>query len=193
MLSPDRLAEAGRLARPCVLLKPSKPTETLAAIWGGPGVVPPPPGPFRHWLSIDCQFLPPEVGPTAGVISVYTDEDDCESGTVCHDPDARLLIGGGLGLSAECAVSIPPPDALSAAGDEDYLRYWQKNCPLYGGQAFAVLGGWHFPWPDDDWEELGNGTLLVWTIEDAEPWVEVWGGPRTDGEERPFQVVQRVT
>jgi hypothetical protein len=63
----------------------------------------------------------------------------------------------------------------------------QSELPLYSGGAHAVLGGWHFPWPDGDWEELIDHPLLVWTFEDSEPWVEVWGNE--DG----FKVLQRIT
>ncbi len=70
---------------------------------------------------------------------------------------------------------------------DKYLPVWQSNCPLYTNEAAAVLGGWHFPWPDGDWEELQNKPLLVWTIDDSEPWVEVWKEPNG------FRVIQRIT
>jgi hypothetical protein len=37
-----------------------------------------------------------------------------------------------------------------------------------------VLGGWHMLWPEDDRFDRGDNELLLWTFEDAEPWVEVW-------------------
>lgn len=51
----------------------------------------------------------------------------------------------------------------------------------------AVLGGWHFPWPDGDWEELIDRRLIAWTLADSEAWVEVWdqGGA--------FRVIERIT
>ena len=118
-------------------------------------------------------------------------------------------------LFAEPARSLPPIDAVFRFGSEavhtwlrelgwqpdwgynsnfkdgapveDYERLYQSECPLYSGGAFAVLGGWHFPWPDGDWEELLSRPLLVWTLADSEPWVEVWDG--ADG----MQVIQRIT
>jgi hypothetical protein len=46
-----------------------------------------------------------------------------------------------------------------------------------------MLGGWPVPFPDGEWEKLLTKTLLVLTLEDAEPWVEVWD----DGKRlRPF-------
>jgi hypothetical protein len=74
---------------------------------------------------------------------------------------------------------------------ELYDRYYQQMCPLYGGRdwknTYAVLGGWHFPWPDGDWAELTDRPLLVWTFADSEPWVEVWGNGKG------FEVKQRIT
>jgi len=74
---------------------------------------------------------------------------------------------------------------------QDYQKNYQAICPLYGGlgglKVHAVLGGWHFPWPDGDWSELVERQLLVWTFEDSEPWVEVWA------EGKKFEVKQRIT
>jgi hypothetical protein len=180
-------AAAERLARPCVFLKRFGSPDSLAGVWGGSGIVPAPDGPYRHWLSIDCRFLPPGLGVASGILSVYTNEDDCASGVVSHGPSAAL--GGTVvaPLYAHSARSLPPPDALAAEGDPAYMQLWQANCPLYTGQAAAVLGGWHFPWPDGDWEDLRNCPLLVWTLDESEPWVEVWGGPAG------FRVIQRIT
>jgi hypothetical protein len=96
----------------------------------------------------------------------------------------------------------------------EYLRWAQQTNPLYNGGAAAVLGGWHMSWPDGPPElprlrELnerihaagGPGVmpcgeayrcepyrLLLWTLRDAEPWVEVWGGG--EGE---LHAVARIT
>lgn len=187
----DPVAEAGRLARPSVLLKRAGRAEDRAGVWGGPGLVPAPAGPFRHWISIDCRFLPAGLGPGRGVLSVYTDEEECVSGFAGHDPAASLEIGEGEGeaLYAHPAPSFPPPDALPVPGDKAYQKHWQSRCPLFddSGEVVAVLGGWHFPWPEGDWDDLRDQPLLVWTIEDSEPWVEVWGGPGG------FRVLQRIT
>lgn len=76
MAGSDHAATTDRLARQCVLLKWSGSADKLAGVWGGRGAVPPPAGPFRHWLSIDCRFLPAGLGPSRGILSVYTNEDD---------------------------------------------------------------------------------------------------------------------
>lgn len=185
------IGQAEALARDCVLLR--REGDRFAALWGGPGVVTGPDPGQRHWLSIDCRFLPEGLGPDSGVLSIYSDEDDCVSGFAVHDPQASLPSradgpAGGERLYAHPARSLPPPDAFEdGEGDEAYLRHWQAQCPMYADAIVAVLGGWHFPWPEGDWEALRERPLLAWTLEDAEPWVEVWGGGAA------YQVMQRVT
>jgi len=120
-------------------------------------------------------------------LSVYTNEDDCKTGFVAHDETATLTAIGGQPLYAYAERSIPPPDAVGAENDDAYVRFWQSNCPVYAREPFAVLGGWHFPWPDDDWELLRDRNLLVWTLKESEPWVEVWDN---SGD---FEVFQRIT
>jgi hypothetical protein len=186
MVDPELVTEAERLARPCVLLRRTGAPETLAAVWGGPGIVPAPDGEFLHWISVDCRFLPPGVGPSSGVLSVYTDEG-LDGGFVGHDPAARLSAEDGAALYAHPARSLPPPVALGVDYDDEYFRLYQSTCPLFMDDVAAMLGGWHFSWPDDDWEELRDRPLLVWTIDDSEPWVEAFGGPEG------FQVFQRIT
>ncbi|WP_155634076.1 hypothetical protein [Burkholderia cepacia] len=51
------------------------------------------------------------------------------------------------------------------------------RCPLYAG-------GWNMRWPDDEPVDLD---LVLWTFEEAEPWVEVF----RDGGRYP--VIQRIT
>lgn len=104
-------------------------------------------------------------------------------------------------LFAEQITSLPPVDAvflLGSAAIEAYLRQhgwertepfndnfpdripglyerqWQASCPMYADDAVAARGGWHFPWPDGDFRELVDSELVVWTIRDAEPWIEVF-------------------
>jgi len=183
----DLLDTASRLARPCKLLKYIGTSEDFAGVWGGAPTVSTPGEKFKHWLSIDCRFIPKGIAPTHGVISVFTNEADCASGLVAFDVHAKLTLSGGKPLFAHDAQSYPPPDVLSEEHQDAYIPIWQANCPLYTEEAVAVLGGWHFPWPDGDWAELREKPLLLWTIEDSEPWVEVWG------ESAGFKVIQRIT
>ena len=181
------VAAAQRLARPCVLLKRTGPADRFAAVWGGPSVLASPDGPLRHWLSVDCRFFPAGLGPTSGVISVFTNEDDCVSGIVAFDPSAKLVGTAARRLFAHEGQSLPPPDALPFEDYDKYLPVWHSKCALYTNEAAAVLGGWHFPWPDGDWEELREKPLVLWTIDESEPWVEVWKEPAG------FKVIQRIT
>ena len=183
----DLIAQEQQLARPCALLKRAGSADQLAGVWAGDGVVSVNGGPYRHWLSIDCRFLPPDLGPREGVLSIYTNEDDCESGVTAFGADARIPHLSAQPIYAHPSISFPPPDALAGGDDERYLRYWQTVCPMYTGDAVAVLGGWHFPWPDGDWEELRNHSLIAWTLDESEPWVEVWKTPNG------YRVMQRIT
>jgi hypothetical protein len=56
----------------------------------------------------------------------------------------------------------------------EYEGLWQENCPLYSSGIVAVLGGWHFPWPDGDWYDLEPYELVLWVLQEAEPWIEVF-------------------
>jgi hypothetical protein len=215
MTGSELIAEAERLARPCVLLRSNGPADRFAAVWRGPGLVPAPGGFFRHWLTIDCRFFPEGLGLSTGCLSIYTDEKECDSGVAVFDGRGTLSKPDkSIKLYTYEARSLPPVDAVFRFGSaavhewlrsnrwqpswgfngnfkdsqplEDYERVYQSECPLYTGAAHAVLGGWHFPWPDGDWEQLVNRPLLVWTFEESEPWVEVWGGDQ-------FEVKQRIT
>jgi hypothetical protein len=208
------IEEGERLARNCVwLLSEGNPKE-FAGVWRGPGLVSPMAQGYEHWLSIGCRFLPRGIAPDSGCLSVYTKNVD-RYGMVIVDPAAELEHGKGRRLHAQPARSLPPIDAVFRFGSsevrdwlvsvgwqpdweyndnfrdrataEHYLRHWQQNCPLYREDVFAVLGGWHFPWPDGDWAELLDRPLVLWTVAESEPWVEVWGWD--DG----FRVIQRVT
>jgi hypothetical protein len=59
----------------------------------------------------------------------------------------------------------------------DYEQEAHRHCPLYCSKSeglYAVLGGWHVLWPDDDSYDRDYGRLVLWTFHDSEPWVEVW-------------------
>ncbi|WP_257128506.1 hypothetical protein [Burkholderia sp. MSMB1459WGS] len=76
---------------------------------------------------------------------------------------------------------------FKGAAAHDYEREWMAQCPLYTGGVVAVAGGWNMPWPDDDWNELIDLELVLWTFEESEPWVEVF----SDGSR--YSVIQRIT
>ena len=212
------LEEAQHLARPCTLLVPQPDTEPVAAIWGGPGIVMPPDDPELHRITIDCRFLPPYLQDLTGCISIYHMADDTALQAVHHDPTCTLpaTSHAGIKLYPQSTTSLPPLEALFRFGspviqdwlsanrwqreweynnnfpDRDvantYNRLYQAQNPLYSGAAFAVLGGWHFPWPDGDWDDLLPQQLIIWTFEDAEPWLEIWRN--TKGQ---FHLKERIT
>jgi hypothetical protein len=68
-----------------------------------------------------------------------------------------------------------------------YERLWQENCPMYADKAAAICGGWHFPWPDGDFHDLIDSELVIWTLQESEPWIEVFA------KRDVFVVKQRVT
>ena len=59
---------------------------------------------------------------------------------------------------------------------------------LPGYHTSCRLGGWHFPWPDGDWFDLLTKTLLIWTFEGAEPWIEVWADQAGE-----LHLIERIT
>lgn len=214
MTGEQLIAEGLRLARPCVHLRVSG--ENVAAIWGGDGIVPCRDGPYRHWLSIDCEYIPASIGRLSGCISIYTNEDDDVSGIVTLDDSLTLPCStDGIKLFAHPESSMPPLEALfklctSEVADwlrlnnwqadwgyngnfpdripvETYERAYRNQLPLFNESAHAVLGGWHMAWPEGDWDELVKKRLIVWTFAESEPWVEVWQ------DESGFRVIQRST
>lgn len=206
------IVEGQRLARPCIHLCPQGEPSNFAAVWWGPGQIP---AGGRHWLTIDCRFLPSGVGPSSGCLSIYTDEED-RFGKAVHDGSARLeRTREGRPLYAHPTISLPPLEAVFLYGSvavrewlarldwqpewgwngnfpdaevaDAYIEAQRVNMPIKGETVFAVQGGWHVPWPDGDWLELVNHPLVVLTLAEAEPWVEVFN--MGDG----FRVMQRIS
>jgi hypothetical protein len=215
MTGTSLIAEGQRLARPCVHLRPQGEPSQFAAAWRGPGQIPAGNSHYEHWLTIDCQFLPSGVGPSSGCVSIYTDEED-RDGTVVHDSSAQLKrTRQGRPLYAHATTSLPPLESVFLYGSpvvskwlarlnwkpewgwngnfpnaevaDTYIKAQQANMPLYGDTVFAVLGGWHVAWLDGDWMELVDHPLVVLTVAESEPCVEVFkmGGS--------FRVIQRIT
>ena len=72
----------------------------------------------------------------------------------------------------------------------EYENLWMQEFPLYLEDAdiYAILGGWHFPFADEDWHDFIPQRLIAMTLHDSEPWVEAW---QLQGGE--YQVIQRIT
>ncbi|RXV69273.1 hypothetical protein D1006_29825 [Burkholderia stabilis] len=190
----DFLAEAHRLARPC--------RQYRFADGGAPVT--------GYWHGVDAGALCVSVERDGTWLNVYLDERGA-SGRV---ETSAQPVPSKHPLYRSDATSLPPIEAVfrfgSAAIDaylsaygwqrdwgfndnfkglaaHDYAREWMRQCPLYTTGVVAVAGGWHVPWPDDDWDDLTGLDLVLWTFEESEPWVEVF----SDGSR--YSVIQRIT
>jgi hypothetical protein len=214
-MTAEQLIEEGRkLQRPCAFLRPAVSGE-VAAIWHEPDDEEIDETGHRCWLTIDSRFVPGLSQSISGFISVFTNEDDCQTGRV--EIETSWPKRKGTKLYAHSVSVIPPLDAVFSRGsdavgewlkandwprDERYNNnfkdkeitkayegIWFKEYPLYfEANNYAMLGGWHWPGPDNDWHSLIDEQLMVLTIRDSEPWVEAWR--MKNGE---FKVIQRIT
>lgn len=214
-MTSEQLIEEGRkLQRPCLFLRPQG-SGPVAAIWHERDDDEIESTGHRCWLTVDARHVPGSPPLVTGYISVFTDEEKCRGGRVEVMPSWPKRTG--TELYAHTASVLPPIDAVFARGSEavgewirshgwertdrysdnfkdaaivqEYERVWQQEFPIYlESDIYAVLGGWHFPMADDDWHELLDDQLMVFTIRDSEPWVEAWR-TRTG----QFRVIQRIT
>lgn len=202
----DLIAEGRALERPCWFLQAGGEGAPVA-VWHEATKTS-----IRRWLTVDAAFYC-NVG--CRFISVISDHSG--GGVVeCLD-SLPVPASGDLALFAIQAVVLPPIDAVFALGSEkvgswlakhgwerdwgynpnfadrglveQYQRAFQSEHPLYlSSGVFAMIGGWHFPFPDDDWEALKDDELLLMTFQDAEPWVEAWRA-----KDEGFKVIERIT
>lgn len=157
-----------------------------------------------HRISIDCGWLAGHGVPLAGFVSVYNVAPRWGWRVpvhVEHVPTGKLPeIPRAIPLYSREALSLPPLEALclyggqpvetwlSAAGLErtdydraatldagrEYQAHYQERSPLYSTDIAAVVGGWHAIWSDDDFYIPREMRLVLWTLRDAEPWIEVF-------------------
>ena len=196
------IKEGVRLSKPCVYLSERGTSSEVHAIWGGTGVVEPPEARgLKHWVTVSCASLRSLGFQLHGSLSVYEDEDESHWIAVVR-PSADLsgLVLDGVPLFGTPMLSFPPLDAICLYGSSEieewlksqelsrhdanalyrteledaYERKYQELSPLYAGNADVVLGGWHMAWPEDNAYDENEGSLLLWTFRDAEPWIEVW-------------------
>lgn len=214
-MTSEQLIEEGRkLQRPCVFLR-AQASGSVAAIWHERNDGETESTGHHCWLTVDARHVPGLPRSVAGYISVFTDDEKCHGGRV--DVTSSWPNRAGTELYAHPASVLPPIDAVFARGSEavgewirshgwqrkwryndnfkgrevvrEYERVWQREFPIYfESDIHAVLGGWHFPMADDDWHDLLDEQLMVFTIRDSEPWVEAWY-TRTG----QFRVIQRIT
>src|SRR5438093_760514 len=115
----EHLIEVGRgLARPCLYLADEGEGREAVAVWGGRGLVPAPPGPYRHWLTLSGPALAEAgIGGLTGRLSVYTDEEGGRDGAVVADGSESLVASvGGVPLFGRKSLSLPPVEAVFLYG-----------------------------------------------------------------------------
>lgn len=200
MTREELLQEGERLAKPCAHLKEAG--TDYCAVWGGMGVVPLRDARFRHWISVDSRALP-DGHAWSGCFSVYANQEDVASGLILVDRHAALPANpDGQKLYRHEGLSLPPIEGIFRYGGdsvqawlranqwrpewgynsnfrdrlpvEAYCQQYQNQLDLKGATVVALLGGWHFPWWNEDWAELLSARLLVWTLRKSEPWIEAW-------------------
>jgi hypothetical protein len=170
---------------------------------------------YRCWITVDVRHIPGLPPSVAGYISIFSNDMECEGGRV--EVISSWPRRPGTPLYAHPSSALPPIDAVFARGS-DAVGEWIASCgwnrgmrynqnfkdgavveryeevmtrefPLcFKSDVYAILGGWHFPFADDDWHDLIDERLMVLTVRGSEPWVEVWR-TRTG----QFQVIQRIT
>jgi hypothetical protein len=214
MTSEQLIAEGRRLERPCIFLKPHG-NGPVSAVWHERDKQEIDSSGHHCWLTVDARQIPLLEPSASGYLSIFTDEKRCQGGRVEVMPAWPKR--GGTQLYAHVASVLPPLDAVFRQGSESvqiwlrengWERGWRYNdnfkdqlvakayekvfmteFPLYfESDTYAILGGWHLPGQDDDWEELIDEHLVVLTVRDSEPWVEAWH--TSVGK---FRVIQRIT
>ncbi len=213
MIREQLIAEGRKLERPCVFLRPTG-TGPVAAVWYERDRGEIDSSGYRCWITVDARHIP---GPpsVAGYINIFTDEVAFEGGRV--EVASSWPKRTGTRLYAHPVSVLPPIDAVFARGSkavgewmassgwsrgmrynrnfkddsivEQYDEVMAREFPLYfESDIYAILGGWHFPFADDDWHDLIDEQLMVFTNCGSEPWVETWR-TRTG----QFKVIQRIT
>jgi hypothetical protein len=214
MTTDQLIAEGRKLQKPCFFLRP-EPAGEVAAIWHERDEDELESTGFHCWLTVEARFIPDLPSSVKGFVSIFSDEDDCESGKV--EVSVAKPKRDGIKLYAHAASVIPPLDVVIARGSDavgewlranDWQRDWRYNdnfkdkekakayqnvwfseYPMYfDSDIYAMLGGWHWPGQDGDWYDLIDEQLMVLTIRDSEPWVEAWRTKSGD-----FKVIQRTT
>jgi len=207
------IAEGRRLQRDCIFLKPQGPGEPVAR-WLEPDPDDESITGFKRWLTLRADALPNPKAPSTVFFSVYT-KGNGEGVVDFVDgwPPVQAIP-----LFAHPASVLAPADALFAFGSDKvgewlaainwprterptsnfpdwellsrYDAIWQAEHPVFHDDpaVYSITGGWHMPTQWNDWHELADAKLLVTTVRDAEPWVEVFQLP--DGD---IKVIERCT
>jgi hypothetical protein len=203
-MTAEQLIEEGRhLARPCVYLSDTGEGEAIA-VWGGSGIVSAPEGPYKHWLSLNCRYLPNRSPQLNGCMSIYSNEDNKRGGlVVVRETSSVSSTQTGVPLFAHPAMSLPPLEGVSKYGSKAAKAWFAENGQRIKGKwgklAFSenfceIIETYEEAWrdqcpfydgsayavlggwqmPDEDWYNFWEAQLLVWTFPQYGPWLEVW-------------------
>src|SRR5262249_24848724 len=138
-----------------------------------------------------------------GYLGVYQSLDEGYFAVLSQEPGLSFSGSDGVGLIGTKDLALPPVEALEVYGgdemrqlvqdssDSDPIRTYEQRCPLHYADEegiYAMLGGWHVPWPENDAYDDEPGRLVLWTFRDAEPWLEVWQRPSGK-----LDVIPRIT
>ena len=208
-MKPDRFREEClRLARPRLNLRRRQGVGDVVGIWSGWGCIPHPPGAWEHRITVSCDWLRRNDFPLSGLLGVYENPDyrsfrERFIAVQADEPGVALHGNGGIELVGTEDVALPPVEALEVYGNEEMrnllhspdqtalLDAYEERCPLHYADRegiYAMLGGWHVLWPENDAYDDEPGRLVLWTFKDSEPWLEVWQRPSGQ-----LEVVPRIT
>jgi hypothetical protein len=213
MTAKQLIAEGRAIQRKCNLLMPSGDGEPVA-IWFELDSDDENITEWRRWMTVRADALPDAKAPATVFFSLYT--SGLEKGLL--DFVDGWPPWNGTPLYAHPTSVLPPLDAVFALGSEEvgkwlaahhwprtqrydrnfgdpqvvgpYQEIWFVEHPILKNDAdvYAFTGGWHLPGQDDDWHDLISAKLLLTTVRDSEPWVEVFQMP-----DKEYKVLQRIT
>lgn len=213
IMTTDTLVKEGRaLARPSTFLT-KEPLGPVAARWYPPNYDDYNKTRVHCWLTVDARHIPGYCSQEPTFLTLFSHEGRQDDGRV--EITKAWPREDGIPLYAHPVSVLPPIDAVFALGSpaidvwlssyrckrtdnflsslkdvavQEYEKLWEAESPYFLSEVYAVLGGWHMPWPEGDFKELLQDQLLIWTLQDPEPWVELWR--KSSGE---FRVVQRIS
>lgn len=139
----------------------------------------------------DATFVPVDGEPLYGIEEISPPEEDALNASLTAEERTHL------GYDTETGY---------ARLGTQYAAEAQAGCPIFRSDLVAVLGGWHISWPEgpprlpllahinERCDRAGGPgcldpaetypidpyRLVLWTLRDAEPWVEVLVGPDGD-------------
>ena len=148
------------------------------------------------------------------MITTAEDNERLDHVNVSTGKISEVTFEDSVALTSRPAISLPPFDAillyggpviqewLSSQGLErwqyeevayetrdQYREHFDPKSPLFAEHPpYARIGGWHIPWPDDNFYIPREMRLMIWTFQDSEPWYEVFLSPL-----RNYVIKSRIT